>query len=108
MVRGLVSLHHEKSIVHRDLKPENLLVNHRGEIKITDFGVSAILESSAGQRGTFIGTCHYMSVSLCVSQSLSVSLSLSPSPTCCCDFSVYSHVLRINGPHNIFFVSQKE
>ncbi|CAA6666186.1 unnamed protein product [Spirodela intermedia] len=61
MVKGLVCLHHEKHIVHRDLKPANLLINHRGEVKITDFGVSAIVESSSGQQGTFVGTWYYMS-----------------------------------------------
>lgn len=63
VLRGLACLHHEKHVVHRDLKPANLLINHRGEVKITDFGVSAILENSSGQQGTFVGTCHYMSVS---------------------------------------------
>jgi serine/threonine protein kinase len=56
-------LHHEKHIIHRDLKPSNILINHRGEVKITDFGVSAIMESTSGQANTFIGTYNYMSVS---------------------------------------------
>jgi len=60
-------LHHEKHIIHRDLKPSNILINHRGEVKITDFGVSAIMESTSGQANTFIGTYNYMSVSkICV------------------------------------------
>ena len=59
-------LHHEKHIIHRDLKPSNLLINHRGEVKITDFGVSAIMESTSGQANTFLGTYNYMSVSNCV------------------------------------------
>ena len=44
------------------MKPSNLLVNHKGEVKITDFGVSAMLASSMGQRDTFVGTYNYMSV----------------------------------------------
>jgi len=56
-------LHHEKYIIHRDLKPSNLLINHRGEVKITDFGVSIIMENTSGQANTFIGTHSYMSVS---------------------------------------------
>lgn len=63
MLKGLVYLHHEKHIIHRDLKPSNLLINHIGEVKITDFGVSAIMESTSGQANTFIGTYNYMSVS---------------------------------------------
>ncbi|XP_047151738.1 mitogen-activated protein kinase kinase 2-like [Vigna umbellata] len=61
VLKGLVYLHHEKHIIHRDLKPSNLLINHIGEVKITDFGVSAIMESTSGQANTFIGTYNYMS-----------------------------------------------
>lgn len=50
--------------MHRDLKPSNLLVNHSGEVKITDFGVSAILTSTSGLAFTVAGTCHYMAVSM--------------------------------------------
>lgn len=55
-------LHYERHVIHRDIKPSNLLVNHKGEVKITDFGVSAVLASSMGQRDTFVGTYNYMSV----------------------------------------------
>ncbi|KAL6006057.1 Protein kinase C signaling pathway involved MAPKK protein [Asimina triloba] len=50
-----------KQVILRDIKPSNLLVNHKGEVKITDFGVSAVLGSSMGQRDTFVGTYNYMS-----------------------------------------------
>ncbi|PKU77726.1 mitogen-activated protein kinase kinase 2 isoform X1 [Dendrobium catenatum] len=61
VLRGLIFLHHEKHIIHRDLKPSNILINHRGEVKISDFGVSAVLASSSGLRDTFTGTYNYMS-----------------------------------------------
>ncbi|KAI3443602.1 hypothetical protein Pfo_000267 [Paulownia fortunei] len=61
VLKGLWYLHHKKHIIHRDLKPSNLLINHRGEVKITDFGVSAILASTSGQASTFVGTYKYMS-----------------------------------------------
>ncbi|KAG6424132.1 hypothetical protein SASPL_114545 [Salvia splendens] len=61
VLRGLWYLHHEKHIIHRDLKPSNLLINHRGDCKITDFGVSAILASTSGLANTFVGTYNYMS-----------------------------------------------
>ncbi|XP_010924452.1 mitogen-activated protein kinase kinase 1 isoform X1 [Elaeis guineensis] len=61
VLKGLVYLHHERHVIHRDIKPSNLLVNHSGEIKITDFGVSAVLANSMGQRDTFVGTYNYMS-----------------------------------------------
>ncbi|KAL0338923.1 UNVERIFIED_CONTAM: Mitogen-activated protein kinase kinase [Sesamum angustifolium] len=50
-----------KNVIHRDLKPSNLLINHRGEVKITDFGVSAILASTSDAAHSFVGTYKYMS-----------------------------------------------
>ncbi|KAG7023678.1 Mitogen-activated protein kinase kinase 2 [Cucurbita argyrosperma subsp. argyrosperma] len=61
VLKGLSYLHHERHIIHRDLKPSNLLINHRGEVKITDFGVSAIMASTYGEANTFVGTYNYMS-----------------------------------------------
>ncbi|XP_004513453.1 mitogen-activated protein kinase kinase SIPKK-like isoform X2 [Cicer arietinum] len=61
VLKGLMYLHHEKHIIHRDLKPSNILTNHRGEVKITDFGVSAIMDTTSGQANTYIGTKNYMS-----------------------------------------------
>uniref|UniRef100_A0A9I9DAB0 mitogen-activated protein kinase kinase n=1 Tax=Cucumis melo TaxID=3656 RepID=A0A9I9DAB0_CUCME len=61
VLKGLSYLHHERHIIHRDLKPSNLLINHRGEVKITDFGVSAIMENTYQEANTFVGTYNYMS-----------------------------------------------
>jgi mitogen-activated protein kinase kinase 1 len=63
VLKGLMYLHDEKHIIHRDLKPSNILINHRGEVKISDFGVSAIIATSSAQRDTFTGTFNYMAVS---------------------------------------------
>ncbi|KAG8075960.1 hypothetical protein GUJ93_ZPchr0006g42963 [Zizania palustris] len=43
---GLRYLHEVRHLVHRDIKPANLLVNLKGEAKITDFGVSAGLDNT--------------------------------------------------------------
>ncbi|XP_057766582.1 mitogen-activated protein kinase kinase 2-like isoform X2 [Salvia miltiorrhiza] len=61
VLKGLWYLHNKKRIIHRDLKPSNLLINHRGEVKITDFGVSKILDSTSSVADTFTGTYVYMS-----------------------------------------------
>ena len=34
---------HENKIIHRDLKPENILIAPDGHIKVTDFGMSKIM-----------------------------------------------------------------
>ncbi|KAM3691346.1 hypothetical protein ACJW31_08G008500 [Castanea mollissima] len=59
--RGLSFLHGVRHLVHRDIKPANLLVNLKGEPKITDFGISAGLENSMAMCATFVGTVTYMS-----------------------------------------------
>jgi mitogen-activated protein kinase kinase 1 len=60
VVKGMAYCQKEKRIIHRDLKPSNILVNSKGEIKISDFGVSTIVESSWAQKKTMIGTYIYM------------------------------------------------
>lgn len=57
---GLGYLKHEKRL-HRDLKPSNLLVNSKGQCKLTDFGVSTELQNSMAMCATFVGTFKYMS-----------------------------------------------
>jgi eukaryotic-like serine/threonine-protein kinase len=55
---------HQKGVVHRDIKPGNIMVQSDGLIKIADFGIARIEDSTATlqtQAGDIMGTPAYMS-----------------------------------------------
>lgn len=47
---------HSRGVCHRDLKPENLLLDENGNLKVSDFGLSALAESKR-QDGLLHTTC---------------------------------------------------
>lgn len=61
LLEGLLYLHKSLHIIHRDIKPQNILLNAKGQAKITDFGVSGELANTQAMAKTFVGTVKYMS-----------------------------------------------
>nr|GMC56232.1 CBL-interacting serine/threonine-protein kinase 8 [Ipomoea batatas] len=53
---------HSKGVYHRDLKPENLLLDSQGNLKISDFGLSASPDPAQGVSllKTTCGTPNYV------------------------------------------------
>ncbi|KAG6394759.1 hypothetical protein SASPL_145349 [Salvia splendens] len=61
--RGLAYLHSgcEHKIIHCDVKPENILLHHKSQVKISDFGLSKLLTpEQSGLFTTLRGTRGYL------------------------------------------------
>jgi serine/threonine-protein kinase len=53
---------HKQNVVHRDIKPANIMYEPESDsIKITDFGIARITDSSKTKTGMVLGTPSYMS-----------------------------------------------
>eukprot|EP00178_Gracilaria_changii_P024080 TRINITY_DN726_c0_g1_i1.p2 TRINITY_DN726_c0_g1~~TRINITY_DN726_c0_g1_i1.p2 ORF type:complete len:492 (+),score=87.82 TRINITY_DN726_c0_g1_i1:171-1646(+) len=50
---------HQHHVFHRDLKPENLLLDSNGNLKVTDFGFSAMKDHGSLLLRTNCGSPHY-------------------------------------------------
>jgi serine/threonine protein kinase len=52
---------HKRGVVHRDIKPGNVMITKEGGVKVVDFGIARLMDSSHTQTNTIIGTLGYMS-----------------------------------------------
>ena len=52
---------HDRKILHRDIKAQNIFLTRNGLVKIGDFGIARVLESTTELAATVVGTPYYLS-----------------------------------------------
>jgi serine/threonine-protein kinase len=58
LATGLAAAH-DRGVLHRDLKPANIMIDGRGRVRITDFGLAVLLDDSS-ETAQMMGTPAYM------------------------------------------------
>jgi serine/threonine-protein kinase len=61
MVADALDYAHAAGVVHRDIKPANIMLLKNKEVRVADFGIARVVESSKTQTGVVMGTPSYMS-----------------------------------------------
>lgn len=64
---------HDKHVLHRDLKSQNLFLTAQDRLRLGDFGISKVLESTCAFAQTTIGTPYYLSPEICMEKPYSFS-----------------------------------
>jgi WD40 repeat protein len=61
-VAEAIEFAHQRGLIHRDLKPANILLDKKGNPRVTDFGLAKRLETDSGLTGSgqIMGTPSYM------------------------------------------------
>lgn len=67
---------HSRRVLHRDLKSSNIFLSADDDVKLGDFGIAKVLESTTAQADSVVGTAHYLSPELCRGQPYSYSSDL--------------------------------
>ena len=71
---GLAAIH-DRGVLHRDLKPANVMLDGRGRVRLTDFGL-ATSAAAASAAGEIAGTPAYMAPEQLAGEPLSVATDL--------------------------------
>lgn len=98
IVDGLVYLH-QNNRIHRDVKLNNILINQDGAVKISDFGISKLIDQTNTKDhnkniSTFVGTQIYMSPERLQGKSYSFSSDIWSLGICIYELAVGTHPFK--------------